>query len=81
MDFDSALAVTLSIVEVCAVGLGQYFRFNELFCPAHCRGGYFFCLDTKEAKSQDGKNLLPAGPAPGPVFRRAFARAKISLSF
>ncbi len=31
-------------------------------------------LDTKEPKSQDGKNLLPARPAPGPVFRRAFAR-------
>jgi hypothetical protein len=36
--------------------------------------GYFFCLETKEAKIQDGKNLLPAGPTPGPVFRRAFTR-------
>jgi hypothetical protein len=36
--------------------------------------GYFFCLETKETKIQDGKNLLPAGPTPGPVFRRAFAR-------
>jgi len=26
------------------------------------------------AKDQDGKNLLPVRPAPGPVFRRAFAR-------
>ena len=33
-----------------------------------------FCLDTKEPKSQDKKNLQPAGPAPGPVFCRAFAR-------
>jgi len=36
--------------------------------------GYYFFLDKKVAKNQDGKNLLPTRPAPGPVFRRAFAR-------
>jgi hypothetical protein len=36
--------------------------------------GYYFFLDKKVAKNQDGKNLLPARPAPGPVFRRAFTR-------
>jgi hypothetical protein len=32
-----------------------------------------FWLDPKVAKDQDKKNLHPAGPAPGPVFCRAFA--------
>ncbi|MGN6180620.1 MAG: hypothetical protein ACTHNW_15655 [Mucilaginibacter sp.] len=41
---------------------------------AHCRLGYFFSLDRKEAKDQAGKNLPPAGHAPGPVFRQAFTR-------
>jgi len=45
-----------------------------VFSPAHCRGGYYFSPDRKVAKDQDGKNLLPARPTPGPVFRRAFAR-------
>jgi hypothetical protein len=31
------------------------------------------------AKDQDGKNLLPAGPAPCPVFRRAFTILGIVL--
>jgi len=35
--------------------------------------GYYFFLDKKVAKNQDGKNLLPARPTPGPVFRQAFA--------
>jgi len=52
----------------------MYFRYNELLSSAHCRGGYYFFLDKKVAKNQDGKNLLPTGPAPGPVFRRAFSR-------
>ncbi len=51
----------------------RYFRFNKIFCTAHYRGGYYFFLDKKVAKNQDGKNLLPARPAPCPVFRRAFA--------
>jgi len=35
--------------------------------------GYYFFLDKKVAKNQNGKNLLPARPTPRPVFRRAFA--------
>jgi len=61
-------------LEVLRAGVWKYFRFDEVFSPAHCRGGYYFSLDRKVAKDQDGKNLLPARPAPGPVFRRAFAR-------
>ena len=45
-----------------------YFRFNEVFTPAHCRGGYYFFLDKKAAKNQDGKNLLPARPTSRPGF-------------
>jgi hypothetical protein len=59
---------------VLRAGVWKYFRFDEVFSPAHCRGGYYFSLDRKIAKDQDGKNLLPARPAPRPVFRRAFAR-------
>jgi hypothetical protein len=59
---------------VCVVGTVEYFRFNKVFSPAHCRGGYYFFLDKKVAKNQDGKNLLPTKPTPGPVFRQAFAR-------
>jgi hypothetical protein len=33
-----------------------------------------FGLIQNVAKDQDRKNLLPARPAPGPVFCRAFAR-------
>jgi hypothetical protein len=56
-----------------AIAQKKYSRLDKLFCPAHCRGGYYFSLDRKVAKDQDGKNLLPARPAPGPVFRQAFA--------
>jgi hypothetical protein len=41
--------------------------------------GYYFFLDKKVAKNQDGKNLLPARPVPGPVFRQAFALFGIVL--
>jgi len=38
-----------------------------------------FSLDGKVAIDQDGKNLQPTRPTPGPVFRRAFARILIIL--
>jgi len=50
-----------------------YHIFIESLEAAHCRGGYYFSLDRKVAKDQDGKNLLCSRPAPGPVFRRATA--------
>ena len=52
----------------------EIFVLIKVFSPAHCRGDYYFFLDKKVAKNQDGKNLLTARPTPGPVFRRAFAR-------
>jgi hypothetical protein len=42
--------------------------------PLITAGATTFGLIQNVAKNQDGKNLLPARPAPGPVFRRAFAR-------
>jgi hypothetical protein len=41
--------------------------------------GYYFFLDKKAAKNQDGKNLQHTRPAPGPVFRQAFARFLFTL--
>jgi hypothetical protein len=63
----------------CFVPQQKYFSLTEMFCPAHCRGGYYFLLDKKAAKNQDRKNLLPAGPAPGPIFCRAIAHFLLTL--
>jgi len=43
--------------------------------------GYYFFLDKKVAKNQDGKNLLSTRPAPDPVFSRAFALFLTCYSF
>ena len=60
---------------------GKYFRLMRYFVPLIAAGATTFGLIQNVAKDQDGKNLLPARPAPGPVFRRAFARIFNKMSY
>jgi len=40
------------VLEVLCGGVTKAFRFDEIFSPVHCRGGYYFSLDRKVAKDQ-----------------------------
>jgi hypothetical protein len=55
------------------VGFRRCSRLIRDYVPLIAAGATTFGLIQNVAKDQDGKNLLPASPAPGPVFRQAFA--------
>jgi len=60
------------------VGLDDVFLLRRCSVPLIAAGATTFGLIQNVAKDQDEKNLLPARPAPGPVFRQAFARFFLS---
>jgi len=60
-------------------GIKDNFRLLKCFRPLIAAGASPFVLKQKGPKIQDGKNLLPTWPTPGPVFRRAFTLWNIVL--
>jgi hypothetical protein len=64
----------------CFVPQQRCIRFTKIFSPLIAAGLVLLSLHKRTKKSRR-KNLLPAGPAPGPVFSRAFALFEVQLSF